>query len=205
MKKLLVAAFMLLCTSGLFAELAYIQPTFGIGAAFSGYGSYSEYGYKSPEIWGNQFGITVGADVDWSVWQNDGDGAGDLLVGMDLAFEYWVPTKHKYGNEANHIMRLPLQANIAYEFQVNAGPLEAVGPWFSMGLGLNFITGPEELKDADTDRKFQATFRWGIGASLAFANNFALKVGFGGDAGETKEMWGWNQNSFFMVEGAYRF
>ena len=195
MKKFLVFVFTLLCTSGLFAvELGYIQPTFGIGGAF--YDHWGAAGYL-----GNQFGITVGADVVWDVFKNERKAAGDLYVGMDLAFEYWVPTKHRDGAEATHVMRLPLQAYVSYEFQVNAGPLEAVGPYLTQGFGLNFIAGKH---DEGVDH-FKPSYRWGLGGSLAFAGNWALKAGFGGDEGPGQHGWNWNSNSYFMAEAAYRF
>ncbi len=150
----------------------YIQPTFGIGAGFQE---------------GNQFGITVGLDADWSVWRNDDNAAGDLFVGMDIAFQYWVPTN----DWAAHLINIPLQANIAYEFQVDAGPLFAVGPWYSMGVSID-IWSYEGDSDAD------ASFVWGLGGSLAFEGNWALKVGFGGNAHN-------GHRDYFMVEGAYRF
>ena len=188
MKKFLVLAAVLCCTFALFgAKLGYIQPTFGIGANF----------YHD-----NQFGITVGADVDWEVWEKaSGGGAGKMYAGLDLAFQYWVPTHD--GGEGNwkwHQMRLPLQGNFAYEFKVNAGPLEYVGPWYSMGVSLDFGAmsgdGAKEIND-HTDH-FKASFVYGIGASLAFTGNWALKAGFGGNHGP----W-WDD--YFMVEAAYRF
>lgn len=194
MKKLLVFAALLCCTFGLFAELGYIQPTFGIGGAFYDHGG-------TAGTWGNQFGITVGADVVWDVFKNDGAAAGDLYVGMDLAFEYWVPTKHKYDTDPWHVMRLPLQAYVSYEFRVDAGPLEAVGPYLTQGFGLNFIAG----KHDDNVDHFKPSYRWGLGGSLAFSGNWALKAGFGGDEGPGQNGWHWNSNSFFMVEAAYRF
>ena len=196
----------------------YIQPTFGIGAAFYGFSmSESSGGYTlhyDETVLANQFGITVGADVAWSVWRNDGDAAGNLYVGADVAFEYWVPTKHKYDLDPWHVMRLPIQAYVAYEFELNAGPLTAVGPYYSMGVGLNFVT----TKNDEGLDHFKASFRWGLGASVAFTGNWVVKIGFGGDAGPGQTDSGyteygdhinasinWNANSFFMVEGAVRF
>ena len=222
MKKLLVV-FMLLCSFALFAQdeggnygagseakSFYIQPNFGIGAAFYSYGGYSEYGYKLIDNYlGNQFGITVGADVVWSVWQNNDVAAGNLYVGADLAFEYWVPTKHKYDVDPVHVMRLPLQAYVSYEFDVDAGPLAAIGPYFSAGIGLNFVSFNKDQLEytmfGEKSKKFQATFRWGLGGSIAFSSNLALKVGFGGDAGSAQKTFNWNNNSFFMLEAGYRF
>ena len=126
---------------------------------------------------------------------------------MDFAFEYWAPTKHKYETDPLHIIRIPIQAYVSYEFQVDAGPLEAVGSYFSAGLGLNVLTG-EYVDEMDTKYRFKPSFRWGLGGSIAFSGNWAVKVGFGGDAGTTEDMvydWNWNNNSFFMVEAAYRF
>lgn len=201
MKKMLFLVFTVFCTIGLFAENDYdnysesgysensnegfsengsndsgkdfyIQPTFGIGAGFQE---------------GNQFGITVGLDADWSVWRNDDVAAGDLYVGMDIAFQYWVPTN----DWAAHLMNIPLQANVAYEFQVNAGPLLAAGPWYSMGVSIDFAAWEG---DSDVD----ASFVWGLGGSLAFEGNWALKVSFGGNAHN-------GHRDYFMLEGAYRF
>lgn len=187
MKKFLAAAAVLLCTLGLFAKIGDPKPeiielTFGIGAGFEE---------------GNQFGITVGADVDWNVWEKATtkahDGSGKMYAGLDLAFEYWVPTSD--GNEL-HWLNIPLQGNFYYEFNTTkmqgAGPLIGVGPWYSMGIGLNILAW-----DGESD--FEASFAWGIGAQLAFKGNWALKAGFGGDAGDH-----WDR-SHFMAEAAYRF
>ncbi len=209
MKKLLVLAAVLCCTFGLFAEIGdptpeIIQPTFGIGAAFS---------TENPD---NQFGISVGADVDWKVWEkatsHAHDGSGKMYAGLDLAFEYWVPTQD--GDMKWHIMKLPLQGNFAYEFDTSkmngAGPLQAVGPWISMGVSIDFGAaggdGASDYNDAlDTEDKVRASFVWGLGASLAFEGNWVLKAGFGGNAGGSHHGWHWNNDSHFMAEAAYRF
>ena len=209
MKKLLVFAVVICCTFGLFAKFgdpkpAIIQPTFGVGPAFS---------TEDPE---NQFGISVGADVDWNVWEKATtkahDGSGKMYAGLDLAFEYWVPTHD--GDTKWHIMRLPLQGNFMYEFDTSkmegAGPLKAVGPWMSMGVSLDFGAfggdGAKALNDnTDNEDKVRASFVWGIGASLAFEGNWVLKGGFGGNAGGGHHGWHWNTDSHFMAEVAYRF
>ena len=199
MKKFLVLAALLCCTFALFAKFgdptpAIIQPTFGVGFNF-----YHE----------NQVGITVGADVDWNVWEKATtkahDGSGKMYAGLDLAFEYWIPThQNDAGDWKWHMMRLPLQGNFMYEFDTTqmqgAGPLIAVGPWYSMGVSLDFAAasgdGAKEWNDhAD---HFKASFVWGLGASLAFKGNWVLKAGFGGNAGP----W-WDEH--FMAEAAYRF
>lgn len=211
MKKFLVTALMLLCTTGLFAtDWGYIQPTLGIGGAFFDYGGYdiSDLIY-SKDYLGNQFGITAGADIMWNLWNNKGTAEGDLYVGADLAFEYWVPTEHKHDSKPVHVMRLPIQANIAYEFKVNAGPLQAAGPYFSTGIGLNFVAVDSSMKRTLIEEKvdkFKATWRWGLGGSLAFASNWSFKAEFGGDAfGSSQKSFNWNNNSFFMIQAGYRF
>ena len=196
MKKMLVLAAILCCTFGLFAKFgdpkpAIIQPTFGLGLNF----------YHD-----NQVGITVGADVDWNVWEKATtkahDGSGKMYAGLDLAFEYWIPTHD--GDTKWHQMRLPLQGNFMYEFDTTkmngAGPLEAVGPWYSMGVSLDFgAFGGDAAKELnDHADHFKASFVWGLGASLAFKGNWVLKAGFGGNAGP----W-WDEH--FMAEAAYRF
>lgn len=223
MKKMLVLVFAILATIGLFAEndydnessysensndgfsgngsngggrSFYIQPTFGIGAGFS---------TEDPD---NQFGISVGADFVWSVWRNDATAAGDLYVGGDAAFEYWVPTQD--GDTKWHIMKLPLQAYVSYEFEIDAGPLLAAGPWLSMGVSIDFgAAGGDDASyindDLDSEDKVRASFVWGLGGTIAFEGNWALKAGFGGNAGGSHHGWHWNTDSHFMVEGAYRF
>lgn len=224
MKKFLILVFVMFGTIGLFADndydnysesgysensndgfsennnsesrSFYIQPTFGIGAAFSDW---------DPD---NQFGISVGVDFVWSVWRNDAAAAGDLYVGGDVAFEYWVPTHD--GDTKWHIMKLPLQAYVSYEFEINAGPLLAAGPWTTMGLSLDFGAfggdyASEANDDTDSSDKVRASFVWGLGGTLAFEGNWALKAGFGGNAGGGHRGWHWNTDSHFMVEAAYRF
>ncbi len=207
MKKLLVFAALLCCTFGLFAaELGYIQPTLGLGPAFS---------TVDPD---NQFGISVGADVDWKVWEkattHAHDGSGKMYAGLDLAFEYWIPTQDSDLHQKWHIMKLPLQGNFAYEFDTTqmagAGPLQAVGPWISMGVSLDFGAASGDgasdyNKNLDTADKFRASFVWGLGASLAFEGNWVLKAGFGGNAGNNHHGWHWNSDEHFMAEVAYRF
>ena len=204
MKKFLVFAALFCCTFGLFAELGYWQPTLGLGTAFS---------VEDPD---NQFGISLGADVDWKVWEKATtkahDGSGKMYAGLDLAFEYWVPT---HGTDTKwHIMKLPVQGNFAYEFDTTqmkgAGPLKAVGPWISMGVSLDFGAfggdhASEANDNADTADKIRASFVWGLGASLVFEGNWILKGGFGGNAGNGHHHWHWNTDSHFMAEVAYRF
>ena len=191
MKKLLVLAAILCCTFGLFAKFgdpkpALIQLTFGLGADFEA---------------GNQVGVTVGADIDWNVLEvptsHAHDGSGNLYAGLDLAGQWWIPTE---GGFDHHLIMIPVQGNVMYEFDTTqmqgAGPLKAVGPWFSMGVGFNVFTWDAGDK---TDADFEASFAWGIGASLSFEGNWALKAGFGGNAGDH-----WHQD-YFMAEAGYRF
>ena len=192
MKKMLVLAAVLCCTFGLFAKFGdpkpeMIQLTFGLGADFEG---------------GNQLGVTVGADIDWNVWEKATtkahDGSGKMYAGLDLAGQWWIPTENGF---KHHVIMIPVQGNFMYLFDTTkmngAGPLEAVGPWFSMGVGFNVFT--YEAADGGTDANFEASFAWGIGAELNFKGNWGLKGGFGGNAGDH-----WHQD-FFMAEASYRF
>ena len=187
MKKFLVLAAVLCCTFVLFAKIgdpkpAYIQPTLGLGVDFDGW---------------NQLGVSAGVDIDWNVWEKSTsrahDGSGKMYAGIDLAFQYWAPT-HGHGWDA-HYMNLPIQGNFAYEFDTTQmaghGPLKAVGPWISMGVSVDFAVW-------DNDSDVDASFAWGLGASLAFEGNWALKAGFGGNAHD-------GHRDFFMAEAAYRF
>ncbi len=187
MKKFLVFAAVLCCTFGLFAKFGdpkpeLIQLTFGLGADFEA---------------GNQVGVTVGADIDWNVWEKATtgahDGSGKMYAGLDLAAQWWIPTE---GGFNHHLIEIPVQGNFMYLFDTTkmegAGPLQAVGPWFSMGVGFNVFAWED-------DAHFEASFAWGIGAQLSFNNNWGLKAGFGGNAGDH-----WHQD-FFMAEATYRF
>lgn len=191
MKKMLVFAAVLCCTFGLFAKFGdpkpeLIQLTFGLGADFEG---------------ANQAGLTVGADIDWNVWEKAAasahDGGGKMYAGLDLAAQWWIPTE---GGFKHHNIMIPVQGNFMYLFDTTkmegSGPLQAVGPWFSMGVGFNVFT--YEGVDS-TEANFEASFAWGIGAQLSFNNNWGLKAGFGGNAGDH-----WHQD-FFMAEATYRF
>jgi opacity protein-like surface antigen len=216
MKKFLVLAVFLCCTSTLFA---YVEPTFGVGGAFFKHGitaTYENgYSYDASDDVGlaNQFGVTVGIDIVGSVWETS---VGNLYMGSDIAFEYWVPTKHEHGAKAIHVMRVPLQGYISYEFNVNGGSLKAVGPYFSAGMGLNFVSTEEKFFGKDPD-VFKPSFRWGVGVNLAFSSNWAIKTGVGGDAGSGQKTdvydgdeyyevsWNWVRNTFFMFELGYRF
>ena len=196
MKKFLVLAALLCCTFALLgdAKPAITQLTFGLGADFEG---------------SNRLGVTVGADIDWQVWEkatsHAHDGSGKMYAGLDLAAQWWMPTSHGFDH---HWMSLPVQGNFMYEFDTTqmkgAGPLKAVGPWISMGVGLDFgiwsddTTDDAGKKKSKTHTDFNASFAWGLGASLAFEGNWALKAGFGGNAAD------WHKD-FFMAEAAYRF
>ena len=192
MKKFLVLAAVLCCTFGLFAKFGdpkpeLIQLTFGLGAGMNHW---------------NQLGVTVGADVDWNVWEKATtkahDGSGKMYAGLDLAAQYWIPT-HGDGYKT-HMIMIPVQGNFMYLFDTTkmqgAGPLEAVGPWYSMGVGLNAFAW-------DGDGHFTASFVWGIGAQLNFKGNWGLKAGFGGYAGN--EWISDSTNAHFMAEATYRF
>ena len=132
MKKFLVLAAVLCCTFGLFAAIGDPKPeitqlTFGFGADFEG---------------GNQFGLTIGADIDWNVWEKETshahDGSGKMYAGLDIAAQWWLPTE---GGFTHHWVMIPVQGNFMYLFDTTqmqgSGPLKAVGPWLSMGVGLN--------------------------------------------------------------------
>ncbi len=201
MKKFLVLAAVICCTFGLFAKIGdptpeIIQLTFGLGAAD-----------LDNENW-NQLGLTVGADIDWNVWEKATtrahDGSGKMYAGLDLAAQWWIPTKHADGFK-RHMIMIPVQGNFMYLFDTTkmkgAGPLTAVGPWLSMGVGLNVFTG-EDAK-GDTDAEFAASFAWGIGAQLSFNNNWGLKAGFGGNAGG--DTYFYHSHDYFMAEATYRF
>ncbi len=203
MKKFLVLAAVICCTFGLFAKFGdtkpeLIQLTFGLGADTDGDSQ-------------NTLGVTVGADIDWNVWEkatsHAHDGSGKMYAGLDLAGQWWIPTEHGF---KHHMIAIPVQGNFMYEFDTTqmkgAGPLTAVGPWISMGVGLNVFTyeGADNNGKEKTKAKFKASFAWGIGASLAFNNNWALKAGFGGNAGD--DGWfHWGHQDYFMAEAAYRF
>ncbi len=201
MKKFLVLAAVLCCTFGLFAKIGdpkpeIIQLTFGLGAAD-----------LNNENW-NQLGVTVGADIDWNVWEKATtrahDGSGKMYAGLDLAAQWWIPTKHS-DSFKRHMIMIPVQGNFMYLFDTTkmkgAGPLTAVGPWLSMGVGLNVFTG--RTADDGTDAEFAASFAWGIGAQLNFNNNWGLKAGFGGNAGG--DTYFYHSHDYFMAEATYRF
>ena len=201
MKKLLVLAAVLCCTFGLFAKIGDPQPeliqlTLGLGTNF----------YDS-----NIPGISVGADIDWNVWEkatsHAHDGSGKMYAGLDLAFEYWLPTeKIKPEDVTRHEMRLPIQGNFMYLFDTTqmqgAGPLIAVGPWYSMGVSIDFQAAAGKKDNVKAWNKVHdnvnASFAYGIGAQLSFNNSWGLKAGFGGNAGPF-----WAHH--FMAEAAYRF
>ena len=200
MKKFLVLAAVICCTFGLFAKIGdptpeIIQLTFGLGAAD-----------LDNESW-NELGLTVGADIDWNVWEKATtrahDGSGKMYAGLDLAAQWWIPTRHADGFK-RHMIMIPVQGNFMYLFNTTqmkgAGPLEAVGPWLSMGVGLNVFTWDNGDK---TKGEFAASFAWGIGAQLNFKGNWGLKAGFGGNAGGDK--WFYHSHDYFMAEAAYRF
>ncbi|MBP5435917.1 hypothetical protein J6Z39_08880 [bacterium] len=195
MKKFLAAALVLFAaltvSAGSYglADSMYIQPNIGIGAAFDK---------------GNQFGIAPGVDIDFHVWKTGGPAAGDMFAGIDFQFAYWVPTEDT-GNTKIHVMRMPIQGNFSYEFSTKgkpgAGPLTAAGPWYSMGVGLNFVAASGDGASAlnDVMDHFEASFAWGIGGILTFNDKWTLKVGFGGDAGDH-----WDA-AYFMAEAGMRF
>ena len=194
MKKLLAIAAVLCCTLGLFADAkpAFTQVTFGL-------------------LTGWPFGLTVGADIDWKVWEKPvshaHDGSGKMYAGLDLAAQWGL----RFDDPRAQMITIPLQGNFMYEFDTTqmpgAGPLIAVGPWFSTGLVLapHFHydhKGPEDKKSVQFD--FSAGWAWGLGVSLAFNNNWGLKAGFGGNAGK-KSHFAHGHQDYFMAEATYRF
>lgn len=161
----------------------------------------------------NQFGLSLGLDFNWRVFQKTGgEGAGELYFGFGFSFQYWIPTSSltkddsydtgSYDNRrsvwakaALHYMRIPLTLNILYDFKVNAGVLRRVGPVFSAGINNNLFifkyeTEPENeeiYKPIHDSIDFhQLSFIWSIGLNFLFADGCFVSVSVGGDKGSEK-------------------
>lgn len=197
----------------------YIQIEAGFGADFTGTPGRlpdleivrydSAIVSMSDQLLRNQFGVTVGIDFNWRVFQQiDGDGAGELYFGFGGDFQYWLPTadlsddnfrtnpKEKFNRYAAlRYMRVPVMFNLFYDFKVNAGTLRRVGPKFSAGVNNNFFileydydherkSEGEELEKFSKDVDFhQLSFTWSLGLNLVFSSRCFLAVSIGGDKG----------------------
>ena len=207
----------------------YVQIEAGFGADFTGTpGRISEIEdftdiddqtghlvYLSDALMKNQFGVSVGLDFNWRIFQKtSGEGAGELYFGFGFDLQYWAPTskvssiyirdyyyhdEEKYNSFLRlHYMRLPVMFNIAYDFKVNAGKLRRVGPKFSAGINNNFFILEYDYNHEDEDMEedfeqftdriefHQLSFSWSLGLNLVFSNRCFLAVSVGGDKGSEK-------------------
>lgn len=203
----------------------YVQIEAGFGADFTGtpgrvveiedYMDYDGISYLADALIKNQFGVSLGMDFNWRLFQKtSGEGAGELYFGFGFDFQYWAPTskvssiyirdyyyhdEEKYNSFLRlHYMRLPVMFNIAYDFKVNAGKLRRVGPKLSAGVNNNFFIPEydynhenEEMEEdfkqfADSIEFHQLSFAWSLGLNLVFSNRCFLAVSVGGDKGSEK-------------------
>lgn len=203
----------------------YVQIEAGIGADFTGtpgrisdledYVDYDRISYLADTLMKNQFGVSLGLDFNWRLFQKtDGEGAGELYFGFGFDLQYWVPTSavtnsylkdYYYYQEdernkylALHYMRVPVMLNVSYDFKVNAGKLRRVGPKLSAGVNNNFFITESDYNHDDEKIKEdfeqfidriefqQLSFSWSLGLNLVFSNRCFLAVSVGGDKGSEK-------------------
>ena len=172
----------------------------------------------------NLFGASAGIDFDWKLFQKTGgEGAGELYFGFGASFQYWPPTaewRYYNGDKAKlQYMRIPVMLNISYNFKVDAGNLNSVGPEFSAGINNNLFLldyEAEIFKEWDDNLKFhQLSFTWTLGINLIFVNNCFISVSVGGDKGseqlknylfsEDAGKFLYGHHEFLMFETGYRF
>lgn len=207
----------------------YVQFEAGFGADFTGTpgriteledltdidDSTRHLAYLSDTLMKNQFGVSIGLDFNWRLFQKtDGEGAGELYFGFGFDLQYWVPTSavtnsylkdYYYYQEdernkylALHYMRVPVMLNVSYDFKVNAGKLRRVGPKLSAGVNNNFFITESDYNHDDEKIKEdfeqfidriefqQLSFSWSLGLNLVFSNRCFLAVSVGGDKGSEK-------------------
>ncbi|MBO7127148.1 hypothetical protein J6W78_06345 [bacterium] len=142
----------------------------------------------------NKIGFGTGFDFNFKVFEKPyGGGAENLFVGFGFDFKYWVKTaKEGYDHDkcedrwcsssdaTNHLINIPIQANIGYEFKINNPTLRYVGLWSSLGMGIDMDAYPGG-GDNGAGTYIQLSFTWDITLDMIFKNGMLLNIGVGGN------------------------
>ena len=131
----------------------------------------------------NKFGFSTGLDLNFNVYRkNFGHGAGHLFTGLGFDFEYYIPTPlAKY---SEHLLEIPIMANLGYYFRTNNYTLRYVGLWSSLGAGIDIFLWKSSSNDDKIKNDIYSSFAWEIGFNMIFRNSFTANFGFGGFAGK---------------------
>ena len=131
----------------------------------------------------NKFGFSTGLDLNFNVYRkNFGHGAGHLFTGLGFDFEYYIPTPlAKY---SEHLLEIPIMANLGYYFRTNNYTLRYVGLWSSLGAGIDIFLWKSSSNDDKIKNDIYSSLAWEIGFNMIFRNSFTANFGFGGFAGK---------------------
>ena len=168
----------------------------------------------------NKIGFETGFDFNFKVFEKPyGDVAGNLFVGFGFDFKYYLQTvddgyQHKslfqHASWAtSHLINIPIQANLGYEFKINNPMLRYVGLWGSFGMGIDMdVYYDGSTKD---DLFLQLSFAWEITVDMIFKNGMLLDIGVGGNKSKERALMGksrdrseynyWNLDHTYLTFG----
>ena len=164
----------------------------------------------------NKIGFGTGVDFNFKVFEKPyGGGAGNLFVGFGFDFKYWVKTAKEgydhdkcedrwcsYSDATNHLINIPIQANIGYEFKINNPTLRYVGLWSSLGMGIDMDAYPGG-GDNGAGTYIQLSFTWDITLDMIFKNGMLLNIGVGGNKSKEDTINKEDVSGFWALDHTY--
>ena len=152
----------------------------------------------------NKIGFETGLDFNFKIFEKPyGGGAGNLFIGLGFDFKYWQKTDtrgydhrreyetHNLYNEddKNHLINIPIQANLGYEFKINNPTLRYIGIWTSFGMGIDMDASHDAYYRED-NLFLQLSFAWDITLDMIFKNGMLLNIGVGGNRSNARAVKG---------------
>lgn len=168
----------------------------------------------------NIVGLSSGLDFDFKVFSKPyGGGAGNLFVGFGIDLRYWIPQKDEDGfwhdHEQHctvdfvfdHLINLPLQLNLGYEFKIANPTLRYIGLWFAPGFSFDIARNIDESNNnRHRSNYFQISFSWEVAIDIIFKNGMLLNISFGGNKSKERSLdhgganW-WELDHTFLLLG----
>ena len=167
----------------------------------------------------NKIGFGTGLDFNFKVFEKPyGGGAGNLFIGLGFDFKYWQKTDtrgydHRGGvyplyneDDKNHLINIPIQANLGYEFKINNPTLRYVGLWSSFGMGIDMDAYHDAYYSED-NLFLQLSFAWDITLDMIFKNGMLLNIGVGGNRSNARavkgEVNGYSDYNYWCLDHTY--